>query len=79
MKNSLVEKSKKNNQRKDPSHPGRRKRLIRKPCYMAFLDFEKAYERLPWAVLWKSLRGGGVPERLITFVKDMYEDPKAAV
>ncbi|VDO22267.1 unnamed protein product [Heligmosomoides polygyrus] len=51
----------------------------RKPCYMAFLDLEKAYDRLLRAALWKSLRGSGVPERLITVVKDMHEGSKAAV
>ncbi|VDO95296.1 unnamed protein product [Heligmosomoides polygyrus] len=29
----------------------------RKPCYLTFLDLEKAYNRLPPAVLWKALRG----------------------
>ncbi|VDO76128.1 unnamed protein product [Heligmosomoides polygyrus] len=47
--------------------------------------FESLHEYLmrEWqairAVLWKSLRGRGVPERLITVVKDMYEGSKAAV
>ncbi|VDO86060.1 unnamed protein product [Heligmosomoides polygyrus] len=41
----------------------------RKPCYVVFLDFEKAYDRLPRTLLWKSLRGRGVPERLITVVR----------
>ncbi|VDP41097.1 unnamed protein product [Heligmosomoides polygyrus] len=50
-----------------------------KPCYMAFLDLDKAYDRLSRAVLWKSLRGRGVPERLITIAKDMYEGSKAVV
>ncbi|VDP08931.1 unnamed protein product [Heligmosomoides polygyrus] len=31
------------------------------------------------AVLWKSLRGKGVPERLISVIKDMYKGSKAAV
>uniref|UniRef100_A0A183GGL2 Reverse transcriptase domain-containing protein n=1 Tax=Heligmosomoides polygyrus TaxID=6339 RepID=A0A183GGL2_HELPZ len=43
------------------------------------LDLEKAYDRLPRAVLWNSLRGRGVPERLISVIKDMYEGSKAAV
>ncbi|VDO87062.1 unnamed protein product [Heligmosomoides polygyrus] len=51
----------------------------RKPCYLAFLDLEKAYDRLHRAVLWKSLRGRGVPERLVSVIKDMYEGSKAAV
>ncbi|VDO19287.1 unnamed protein product [Heligmosomoides polygyrus] len=51
----------------------------RKPCYMAFFDLGKAYDRLLLALLWKSLRGRGVPERLITVVKGTYEGSKAAV
>ncbi|VDO19680.1 unnamed protein product [Heligmosomoides polygyrus] len=51
----------------------------RKPCYLAFLDLEKAYDRLPRAVLWESLQGSGIPERLIPLIKDMYEGSKAAV
>ncbi|VDO80725.1 unnamed protein product [Heligmosomoides polygyrus] len=46
---------------------------------VAFLDLKKAYDRLSRAVLWKVLRGRGVPERLITDVKDMYEGSKAAI
>ncbi|VDP13682.1 unnamed protein product [Heligmosomoides polygyrus] len=45
----------------------------RKPCYLAFLDLEKAYDRLARAVIWNALRGRGVPERLITVIRDMYE------
>ncbi|VDP04095.1 unnamed protein product [Heligmosomoides polygyrus] len=51
----------------------------RMPCYLAFLDLEKAYDRPQRAVLWKSLRGRGVSERLISVIKDMYEDSKASV
>ncbi|VDP34696.1 unnamed protein product [Heligmosomoides polygyrus] len=51
----------------------------RKPCYMAFLDLEKAYDRLPLAVLWNAFRGRGVSERLILVIKDMHERSKAAV
>ncbi|VDO19346.1 unnamed protein product [Heligmosomoides polygyrus] len=43
------------------------------------LDLEKAYDRLPRAVLWNSLRGRSVPERLISVIKDMYEGLKAAI
>ncbi|VDP34157.1 unnamed protein product [Heligmosomoides polygyrus] len=50
-----------------------------KALYLAFLDLEKAYDRLSRVVLWNSLRGRGVPERLISVIKDMYEGSKAAV
>ncbi|VDP52762.1 unnamed protein product [Heligmosomoides polygyrus] len=39
----------------------------------------QAYVSLPRAVLWKALQGRGVPERLITVVKDIYKGSKAAV
>ncbi|VDO70855.1 unnamed protein product [Heligmosomoides polygyrus] len=51
----------------------------RNPCYLAFLDLEKAYDRLPRAVLCKALRGKGVPECLITVIKNMYGHLKAAI
>ncbi|VDO18823.1 unnamed protein product [Heligmosomoides polygyrus] len=51
----------------------------RKPCYLAFLDLEKAYDRLARAVIWNALRGRGTPERLITVVSDMYEGSKTAI
>ncbi|VDO73798.1 unnamed protein product [Heligmosomoides polygyrus] len=51
----------------------------RRPCYLAFLDLEKTYDRLPRAVLWKSLRERDVSERLISIIKDLYEGWKAAV
>ncbi|VDO80729.1 unnamed protein product [Heligmosomoides polygyrus] len=44
-----------------------------------FIARQNAYDRLPRAVLWNSLRGRGVPERLIKVVKDMYEGSKAAI
>ncbi|VDP43058.1 unnamed protein product [Heligmosomoides polygyrus] len=54
-------------------------RKKRKPCYLAFLDLEKAYDRLARAVIWNALRGRGVPERLITVIRDMCECSKAAI
>ncbi|VDO85614.1 unnamed protein product [Heligmosomoides polygyrus] len=51
----------------------------RRPCYLAFLDVEKAYDRLARAVIRNALRGRGAPERLITVIRDMYEGSKAAI
>ncbi|VDO98726.1 unnamed protein product [Heligmosomoides polygyrus] len=51
----------------------------RKPCYLAFLDLDKAYDRPPRAVLFEALRGSGVSERLTTVIRDMYEGSKAAI
>ncbi|VDP31793.1 unnamed protein product [Heligmosomoides polygyrus] len=46
---------------------------------LAFLDLEKACDRLPRTLLWKAFRGRVVPERLTTVIKDMYEGSKAAI
>lgn len=60
----------------------------REPCYLAFLDLEKVYDRLLRPVLWKALRGRGSfihvlhdsdRARMITVIKDMYEGLKAAM
>lgn len=53
-------------------------RKKRDPCYMTFLDLEKAYDMLPRADLWKSLRGRGVPQCTTTVIKDIYEGSKAS-
>nr|CDJ82820.1 RNA-directed DNA polymerase (reverse transcriptase) domain containing protein [Haemonchus contortus] len=45
----------------------------RRPCYLAFLDLEKAFDRLPREVPWSALRKRNVPEHLIFLVKDMYD------
>nr|CDJ88530.1 RNA-directed DNA polymerase (reverse transcriptase) domain containing protein [Haemonchus contortus] len=44
-----------------------------RPCYLAFLDLEKAFGRFPREVLWSALRKRNVPEHLISLVKDMYD------
>ena len=33
---------------------------------MAFIDLEKAIDRVPWEVIWWALRESGVEERLIS-------------
>ncbi|XGW34423.1 hypothetical protein V3C99_018363 [Haemonchus contortus] len=45
----------------------------RRPCYIAFLDLEKAFDRLPRQVLWRALQKRKVPEHLISLVKVMYD------
>ncbi|XGW04084.1 hypothetical protein V3C99_015322 [Haemonchus contortus] len=51
----------------------------RRPCYLAFLDMEKAFDRLPREVLWRALRKRNVPEHLISLVKDMYDGSTTTV
>ncbi|WKY12572.1 hypothetical protein Q1695_003843 [Nippostrongylus brasiliensis] len=41
----------------------------RRPIYLAFLDLEKAYDRLPRTLLWWSLRQRNVPKRLVQMIK----------
>ena len=41
--------------------------------YYAFLDLEKAYDRVPRDVIYWSLRRRGVPEKLINIVRSTYE------
>ena len=44
----------------------------RKPLYFAFIDLEKAFDRVPRKVLWWSLRSVGVEEWAIRIIQGMY-------
>ena len=44
-----------------------------KSLYMAFVDLEKAFDRVPRRVIWWSLRKLGCEEWLVTLVQGMYE------
>ena len=37
-----------------------------KELHVVFVDMEKAYERVPWELIWYSLKRKGVPEAYIT-------------
>ena len=50
-----------------------------KDVYFAFLDLEKAYDRVDREALWKVLRIYGVGGSLLQAVKSMYADSKACV
>ena len=41
---------------------------------MAFVDLEKAFDRVPREVVWWALRELGVDEGLVTVIKAMYAD-----
>lgn len=45
-----------------------------KPIRMVFLDLEKAFDRVPHALIWASLRARHVPEAYINWVQIVYKD-----
>ncbi|XGW10232.1 hypothetical protein V3C99_012037 [Haemonchus contortus] len=51
----------------------------RRPVHLAFLDLEKAFDRVPRDVIWYALRQHGVPEELIEWVRILYTSPKSRV
>jgi len=46
---------------------------------MAFVDLEKAFDRVPREVVWWALRELGVDEWIVEVIKSMYEDATTAV
>ena len=53
--------------------------LKRKTMYAAFVDLEKAFDRVPHKVLWWSLRKLGVDEWVIHLVKAVYSNAQSRV
>lgn len=47
--------------------------------WMAFVDLEKAYDRVPRELVWWALRRKQVPETLIELIKTLYQTPKSIV
>ncbi|TWW71552.1 R2DM Retrovirus-related Pol polyprotein from type II retrotransposable element [Takifugu flavidus] len=43
------------------------------PVHMCFVDLKKAFNRVPWGVLWGVLREYGVPDPLIWAVRSLYD------
>ena len=50
-----------------------------RPLYIAFLDLEKAFDRVPHELIWYALRQQFVPEELVRWVQLLYHDPKSKV
>ena len=46
---------------------------------MAFIDLEKAFDRVPREVICWALRESGVEERLISVIKSMYDEAMTAI
>ena len=51
----------------------------KKDLWMAFVDLEKAFDRVPREVVWWALRKLGVDEWIVTVIKSMYEDATTVV
>ncbi len=50
-----------------------------KKLYTAFMDLEKAYDRVDWLALWDVLKIYGVGGKLLRAVKSFYEEASACV
>ena len=50
-----------------------------KPLYMAFVDLEKAFDRVPRDVIWWAMRKLGIDEWLVGLVQFMYKDVRSRV
>ncbi len=51
----------------------------KKELWLAFVDLEKAFDRVPREVLWWSLRKLGVDEWMVSVIKSMYDGATTAV
>ncbi|KAL0810434.1 hypothetical protein ABMA28_010573 [Loxostege sticticalis] len=49
------------------------------PFYVAFLDMEKAFDRVPRSTIWWSLRTRNVPEAYVSIIADMYKDARSFI
>ena len=50
-----------------------------KNLYFAFIDLEKAFDRIPRDVIWWAMRKLGVDEWIISVVKSMYKNARSCV
>ena len=50
-----------------------------KPLYMAFVDLEKEFDRVPRDVIWWVMRKLGIDEWLVRLVQSMYKDVRSRV
>ena len=51
----------------------------RKTVHLAFLDLEKAFDRVPHSLIWHALRSHGVPETYIKWVQLLYTNTTSTV
>ena len=50
-----------------------------KPVYLLFIDLEKAYDRVPFDLLWKTLKEYGIRSRLLSSIQSLYNNCKICV
>uniref|UniRef100_A0A914X3M2 Reverse transcriptase domain-containing protein n=1 Tax=Plectus sambesii TaxID=2011161 RepID=A0A914X3M2_9BILA len=50
-----------------------------KQLHTAFLDLDKAFDRVPHSLIWYSLRKRSVPEELVSWVQLLYQCPESQV
>ena len=50
-----------------------------KKLYFAFIDLEKAFDRVPRDVIWWAMRKLGIDEWIVSVVKSMYENVRSRV
>ena len=48
-----------------------------KPLYIAFVDLEKAFDRVPRDFIWWAMRKLGIDEWLVHLVQSMYKDVRS--
>ncbi len=55
------------------------RKLMRKPTYVCFIDFKKAYDRIDRSTLWKRLADNGVNGKMLLALKSLYTDVRCCV
>ena len=53
--------------------------VAHKPLYIAFVDIEKAFDRVPRKVLWAALRSVGVEEWAVRIIQGMHTKTRSRV
>ena len=50
-----------------------------KPIVMTFIDFKKAFDSIDREIMWKILRHYGIPEKIVTLIKCLYNGSTSSV
>jgi hypothetical protein len=54
-------------------------KINKKPYFMIFVDFQKAFDSIDRNVIWKILKNIGVPDKIIKAISCLYTDTKSKV